>query len=320
MSGVAEDLVAIVVAVVLGALAWRRWQAPGVVRRVILGGLTTLLTLVVALVALVGLVGVYRLYTPHGGPAPAGTYGQSVSQDQVDAAGRRANGCAGCHSTTGTTPLDGGERNFLAGPLGRVYAPNLTPGGPLGDWTDGQIARAIREGVDKDGHPLIIMPADAFHHLADADVQALVAYLRSQPPVSHPTASRDLSLMALVLVGGGLFPTVDQPPITSPQIAPPAAVTPEYGKYLLDSTGCQSCHGATLQGGKPGGFGPPAGPNIVALVGTWPEAAFITFFRTGVDAYGRTIDPQVMPWKEIGMAYTDDQLRAMYAYFARPGS
>ena len=74
------------------------------------------------------------------------------------------------------------------------------------------------------------------------------------------------------------------------------------------------CHGANLQGRPAGGFGPPAGPNLRPLVGSWQEAAFISFMRTGVDPYGRTIDPEQMPWDAIGKAYTDDELRAMYTY------
>ena len=50
------------------------------------------------------------------------------------------------------------------------------------------------------------------------------------------------------------------------------------------------------------------------LVPTWQEAGFVSFFRTGVDPYGRNIDPQIMPWQDIGKAYTDDELRAIYAY------
>jgi hypothetical protein len=49
-------------------------------------------------------------------------------------------------------------------------------------------------------------------------------------------------------------------------------------------------------------------------VPTWQEAAFVSFFRTGVDPYGRSIDPQNMPWQDIGKAYNDDELRAIYAY------
>jgi mono/diheme cytochrome c family protein len=195
-----------------------------------------------------------------------------------------------------------------------LVPPNLTPGGPLQDWTDGEIVLAIREGVDRDGRALLIMPSDAFHHLSDADVTTLVAYLRSQPPVTHPTPVRDMNLLGVLLVGAGVFPTAAQPPIEQPQTAPSSGVTPEYGQYLVDITGCRTCHGANLEGRTPGGFGPPAGPSLRAIIPTWPEGDFVNFFRTGVDPYGRAIDPALMPWPAINQAYTDDELRAMYAY------
>jgi hypothetical protein len=45
--------------------------------------------------------------------------------------------------------MDGGTENF-AEALGTLYAPNLTPGGSLKDWTEGEISRAIPEGVDNE--------------------------------------------------------------------------------------------------------------------------------------------------------------------------
>ena len=312
MTGIVELIVAILLAIALAWLCLRAWRVKSPAVRIVSGVVTALLTLVLAAVSVVGLVGVYRLYAPHGSPAPTVTV--QASADQLATASRRANGCTGCHSSTGALPLDGGAENFLGGPMGTLVPPNLTPGGPLKDWTDGEIVRAIREGLDRSGHPLIIMPSDSFHNLSDADVQALVAYLRSQPASDHSTAPRDLGIMALVLVGGGLFPTAEQPHITQPQAAPPAGVTQAYGQYLVDITGCRVCHGQTLEGGTPGGFGPPPGPNLRALVPTWQEAAFVSFFRTGVDPSGRSIDPDNMPWTDIGKAYQDDELRAIYAY------
>jgi mono/diheme cytochrome c family protein len=195
-----------------------------------------------------------------------------------------------------------------------LVPPNLTPGGRLKDWSDGEIVRAIREGIDRDGRPLLIMPSEAFRHLADEDVQTLVAYLRTQPAVQHDPPARDMNLLGLMLIGAGLFPTAEQPRISQPQPAPSPG-TPAYGQYLVQITGCATCHGPDLSGGRPnGGFGPPVGPSLRALVPQWAEGDFVKFFRTGQDPYGRTIDPGLMPWKDIGASYTDDELRAIYAY------
>src|SRR5260370_33331721 len=107
----------------------------------------------------------------------------------------------------------------------------------------------------------MIMPSDAFHHLADEDVQNLVASLRSQPVVQHATPARDINLLGLMLVGGGLFPTAEQPHISQPQVAPPPA-TAGHAQSLAQITGCATCHGPELPGGRPnGGCRPPLGPS-----------------------------------------------------------
>jgi cytochrome c553 len=150
----------------------------------------------------------------------------------------------------------------------------------------------------------------------------LVAFLRSQPAIKHDTPPRDLGFMALLLIGGGLFPTSAQPPITQPITRPPVGVTPEYGKYLVDTNGCADCHGPGLTGRQPGGFGPPAGPNLTQLVPKWTEAQYMAFFSTGTDPAGHKVS-EFMPWEEFRQALDDNELRAMYAYLrtmpAAPG-
>jgi mono/diheme cytochrome c family protein len=315
VSGIVELALVVVLAVGVAWLTARVWRRRNVVARIAAGLAGGLVVLLLGAIAVVGLIGVYRLYAPQGG-RPASVATAQATSDQLVVGARRASGCAGCHSSGGGLPLDGGSANLLAGGpgLGVLVSPNLTPGGPLQDWTDGEIVRAIREGVDRDGRPLLVMPSDAFHQLSDADVMVLVAYLRAQPPVSHSTPARDLNLLGLVIVGAGLFPTAEQPHIEQPQTAPPAGVTPQFGQYLVDVTGCRTCHGPNLEGRPPRGFGPPAGPSLRAIVPGWLEGDFVNFFRTGVDPNGRSIDPGVMPWRDIGKAFTDEELRAIYAY------
>ena len=65
---------------------------------------------------------------------------------------------------------------------------NLTPDKEtgLGDWTDDQIVAAITKGVRPDGRKLApIMPWQELAALAPDDAKAIVAYLRSLPPVNH---------------------------------------------------------------------------------------------------------------------------------------
>lgn len=257
-------------------------------------------------------VGTYRLLVPHPIPVAAA---QVVASPAALARGEHlAYLCVGCHSANHQLPLAGGANFFASGgpPFGAIYPPNLTPSA-LKNWSDGQIIRAIREGVDNNGRALVIMPSQHLHAMSDEDVRSLVAYLRAQPAVPSTFPETQLNLLGAIAVGAGMFPTSVQPAITTVVTAPPIGPTPEYGRYAVTFSGCTECHGANLTGGNPAGFA-PVGPNLRQIVGTWQQADFLRFFRTGVDPNGRRVDPEEMPWTEFGAAFTDPELTAIYAY------
>jgi mono/diheme cytochrome c family protein len=301
----------VVLAVVFGWLATRAWHAKNPFVRFPGSLVSGLLTILFAAIGVLGLIGTYQLAAPHNLPPDNITV--KPSEARLAQAQKGLVLCAGCHSTTGQAPLDGGSTSLL-GPLGDLYAPNLTPGGPIKGWTDAEIARAMREGVDKDGHALLVMPSDAIHNLSDEDTAAVIAVLRAQPPVQHETPPRNLSLVATVLIGAGLFPTAVQPPESGPVVAPPPAVDAANGLYLVNTAGCRTCHGADLAGGSANGGGPPPGPNLTVLVPTWTAQQFVQTIRTGTDPSGHPLNPDNMPWKAYSAAYTDDQLQAIYVY------
>jgi cytochrome c553 len=211
---------------------------------------------------------------------------------------------------------------FAAPPLGTLYAPNLTPSGNIQDWTDGELIRAIREGIHKNGRSLLIMPAENLRNLSDDDVQALVAYLRSQPAIGGPTPTNKFDLVGAIFINLFDFRTA-QSPVGNVVTAPQPGI-PEYGRYMVDIIGCRSCHGDQLQGkldkGQPG---PPPGPNLTLIVPQWTEEQFMTFFNTGELPGGKLVpiltlpngfsEPR-MPWPLVRAATTDDELKAMYAY------
>jgi mono/diheme cytochrome c family protein len=274
--------------------------------------LAGLLTLALTVVTGVALYGFFRLnVAPNSYSKPE--VHVNMASERVARGQRLANICIDCHSSSGSFPLDGSKDNFATGgpPVGVIYAPNLTPGGPLKDWTDGEVMRAMREGVDKNGRPLIIMPSQPMHNLSDEDAQAIVAFLRSQPAVDRPLPERNMNVLAALFVGAGLFPMSAQTPITQPIIAPQAG-TAEYGNYLVRSLGCPDCHGQNLAGTS-GGFG-PSGPNLTYIVPSWSQENFIALFREGKDPTGRQISTNDMPWKSYSGAMTDDELAAVYKY------
>jgi hypothetical protein len=117
--------------------------------------------------------------------------------------------------------------------------------------------RAIREGIHKDGRSLLVMPSEIFRNLSDEDVQAIVAYLRSQPAMGGPTPTNRFNLLGALFINLADFRTAQSPVglVTAPEPG-----TPDYGRYMVDIIGCRGCHGDQLQGrvetGQPGP--PPA--------------------------------------------------------------
>ena len=287
--------------------AWRvrrpllKW--PGVIS----AGLVTLVCLLAVALPLLGL---YRLHWPSATPAPdleiAGTPEQQARGERL------AYLCVQCHSSTGDLPLDGAADDITEGGLGTLYPTNLTPGGPLRDWTDGEIVRAIREGIHQSGRTLLLMPSEQYHGMSDEDVQALVVYLRGQPAIERQMPETRLNLLGAAVVGAGIFPISRQAPLIAPVVAPPSAPTADYGAYLVKLSGCSECHGAGLRGGT--SQFTPIGPNLPAIMDQWDSAQFITTMRTGTDPYGHQLDPDRMPWRNYAAAFTDDELTAIDAY------
>ena len=314
-------LILIVVIAVFGFLITRTWKLKNAFLKwvgIILSGLLTIIPAALLVLALVGFAKLNQHYdNPVAAVQVAGTSAQVARGQQL------AGICMNCHTTDDRLPLSG--TNFAAKFdttfLGTFYAPNLTPSGNIKDWTDGEIIRAIREGVDDTGRSLLIMPAGDFRNLSDEDVQALVAYLRSQPAVGGPTPENQFNVLGAIFMNLSDFRTAQQPvgSVTAPQTG-----TPEYGKYLIDIHGCADCHGAQLQGkadtGQPG---PPPGPNLTQIVPQWTEEQFINFFNTGTRPDGSKVpmitlnsgytEPR-MAWPLVRASTTDDEFKAMYAY------
>lgn len=299
----------VVVAILFGWLATRAWKIRGGALRWLATIPAALVALLAALLTVGALVGYGRLNA--GQPNPVQEVSVAMTPENIARGEKFALACSGCHSMNNQLPLTG--QNFLEGaPLGTFYAPNLTQA-HLKDWSDGEIIRAIREGVSKGGRSLYIMPSEIFHNLSDEDVQALVAYLRSQGEVGPDTPPNNLNVLGALIFGLNP-PSSAQAPITDPVVAPPAGATPEYGGYLVSSIGCTGCHGATLGGGvaDPSGNGPPAGPSIRWVAGTWSEEQFITLLRSGTRPDGTQVSEE-MPYKDYA-GFSDEDLGAIYAH------
>ena len=219
--------------------------------------------------------------------------------------------CSSCHGAdlSGTTMVDDPA-------IGRVDAANLTSGnGGIGSsYTDEDWVRAIRHGVAQDGTPLVIMPSSAFWNFNDKDLGEVIAYLKTLPPVDHQTRVELAFVGTMVLPNDPTVLHVKLIDHNNRPAAPILGVTPEYGHYLVNTSGCRECHGDDLSG-KVASNGRPAAPNLTlgGELQVWSAGDFIQTIRTGVAPSGRALEPDEMPWKEYSH-YSDDELTAIYLY------
>jgi mono/diheme cytochrome c family protein len=239
-------------------------------------------------------------------------------------------GCFYCHSdrdwkAPGALPLEavkGAGTAFHGGP-GELYAPNITPDKEtgIGSWSDDAIARAVREGVDKDGKALFpIMPYGNYRELADEDLASLIVYLRSIPPV------RNLVPKSKIIFPVNHLMKSSPQPLTEPVVMPDISNPIDRGKYLTRQSSCNDCHTPKIQG-QPipglafaGGFpldqptGPVTSANITpdpSGISYYDEQMFLTVMRTG-QVGARKLNP-TMPFA-LYSHMTDEDLKAIFAY------
>jgi mono/diheme cytochrome c family protein len=225
-------------------------------------------------------------------------------------------GCLDCHGSD-----LGGAEVFSEPGIATIFAPNLTAGqgGVIGTYSDADFERAIRHGVRPDGTALLVMPSQEYFVLSDADLNALVAYIRNVPAVDRATPSKSISVVGRALYMAGVLPPAAAE-IIDHQVphpdAPNVAADAEYGAYLAVS--CTGCHGLDFRGGNPPGS-PPGAPPAADLtpagnLAGWEEAGFIRALRTGQTPDGASLDPAEMPWPMTAQM-TDLELRALWAFF-----
>jgi mono/diheme cytochrome c family protein len=192
--------------------------------------------------------------------------------------------CQACHLKN----LAGGRRT--GGNLSANITPDRETG--IGAWTDEQIIEAIRNGKRPDGSRVRpSMGVFWYHDLSDTDVGAIVAYLRSIPPV-HAKHERSTEPGRLPV----LRPRVE----TVPEV--PQTDKVAYGQYLVSAVAhCMNCH--TPRGdGQPDLSRPGAGGNT-----------------TNVPGGGVALSANLTPGNPNGIAkWTDDQVKQAITKGLRP--
>ncbi len=179
---------------------------------------------------------------------------------------------------------------------------------------DADWVRSIRFGVKPDGHGIPFMPSDYFNKITDSDLGALIAYLKTLPPVDNERTRVEINLLPRLLIDLGVFGDL----VRVAKIdfrAPRPLQAPSEGEYLVAVGGCTFCHGSGLTGGQGPEPGAPAGTNLTpnGPLSHWSLADFRNTMRTGMDPARHAINPKYMPW----LAYrnmTDPELEAIWLY------
>jgi mono/diheme cytochrome c family protein len=299
--------------------------------------LIVVIILLVLILLPVGALTLVVFTKPDVGPAPALTV--AATTELVERGRYLFNhqaACAACH-----TPWDTSKYSFpgiagkegAGGPVfgaesgvpGKIHAPNLTPAA-LKDWSDGEILRALVNGVNKRGEALFpLMPYGHYAKMSTPDLHAIIAYLRTLPAVEATTPARELAFPMNVIVR--LIPKPAEPPAATPKVD-----APEYPAYVVNSAACLHCHSPSNHGKiKPGAefsggvaFPLPGGgivrsanltPDDETGLGKWTKEAFIARFRAGVEQARLPVQPgqpnTPMPWASYG-GMSDADLGAIY--------
>lgn len=216
--------------------------------------------------------------------------------------------CGECHGANLAGQLFVDDPTF-----GQIYSANLTAGenGVGRAYSDEEIARVIWYGVKPDGSPTVGMPAEFHQAIHIADMEKLIAYLRSVPPVDTDYPPSSYGPMMRVMHTANMFPLIPAEKVDASQ--PPLdpiflEETLTYGAYL--AAFCAHCHMADFAGDAEM-FG---SPNITpAAIGAWTEAEFMRAVTEGVRPDGTLLDPKEMPWETFNR-YTDEELQALWAY------
>jgi mono/diheme cytochrome c family protein len=236
--------------------------------------------------------------------------------------------CDVCHSPANVDsllalgqepPLSGGAPHVL--PFGTLYPKNLSthPEYGIGRLSDQEIARTLRYGINADG-TTTLMPG---HDFTDADLTAIISYLRSQKPIDRQVPKHSFNIMGMVVKAFILKPG-DLDKKAPPPLQPDTSVA--WGQYLATSVSdCKGCHtqgdmlgeltGVPFAGGTPfedPGLPPLTPPNLTqhpsGRIYGWSQQDFINRFRKG-----KQIAHSHMPWESF-KRMSENDLKAIYNF------
>jgi mono/diheme cytochrome c family protein len=205
--------------------------------------------------------------------------------------------CGNCHTPQGPDgPVEGMElagQKVVEDDSMTAFAPNITPDPEtgIGKWSDEEIIKAVREGFRPDG--TIIgppMPIEMYRDMSDADVKAIVSYLRTVPAVRNTVEKSTYK-----------FPL---PPTYGPQVVsvaePPHDDKVKWGEYLVTIGHCMACHSPIVNGG----------PDIVHQMGAGGQKI--------PGPWGIAVTPNITPHEDGIKDWSDEDIKRAITEGVRP--
>ena len=207
-----------------------------------------------------------------------------------------AGDCASCHASPGQSDrLKLGGGLALASPFGTFRVPNISMDveDGIGTWRTTDLANALRSGVSPSGkHYYPVFPYSSYTHMETADVQDLMAYLRTLPAVSGKVPPHEIGLPFRIRRGVSFWKALFFQPGPLPP-DPNRDATWHRGRYLVEAVAhCGECHstrnifGAVKQSTRFAGAPDPEGtgfiPNITPQrIGDWSERQLVEMLKSG---------------------------------------
>jgi cytochrome c553 len=209
-------------------------------------------------------------------------------------------GCTDCHGDD----LRGRPFPHPA-PFARVTSANLTIRARR--YSDADFARAIRQGLSPDGESVEFMPFNAFAHMSDADVAAIVAHIRALPAGGEDPPAWAVGWKARWQLARGDFAPGVVFGAQSVRLSPrDMGAGTAAGRYLA-SVACSECHGNDLKGQGPK-------PPDLLVAGAYDPADFHRLLKTGVAAGGRDVGMMSAVARKRFSHLTDDEVEAIRLY------
>tara|TARA_R110000823_G_scaffold23454_1_gene69883 strand:+ start:67 stop:1023 length:957 start_codon:yes stop_codon:yes gene_type:complete len=242
--------------------------------------------------------------------------------------------CASCHLNHQTNKLTGQKMMDAPPEFGEIYSQNITQDKTygIGDWTDGELVYLLRTGIKRDGQYSPPYMAK-LPHMADEDINAIIAFLRSDHPMVKADPTPDIppkpSLLTKILCRVAFKPL----PLPTEAIPlPNENKAVELGKYLAHNLDCFSCHSADfktndflnpeLSEGYFGGGNKPLDlqgrvmltsnltPDKETGIGNWTKEDFVNALKYGQKKGAKALTYPMLPYPQL----TDAEAGAIFEY------